>query len=60
MNIVLNTKTGQIYIDNRNLHKDEKGFYTISTKKIMGCKIQTKNEITDLITIERINKILNN
>ena len=58
MNIKLYTKTGQIYIDNRCLHQDEKGFYTISTEKSIGCKIQTKNYITDLDIIDRIKKLL--
>lgn len=56
----MNTQTGQVYIDNKCLHQDSKGYYTISTSVFMKKKIQCRNDIKDLQTIERIEKFCNN
>jgi len=55
----MNTKTGQVYIGNKCLHQDAKGYYTISTSIFMKKKIQSRNDITDPILIEKINKFCN-
>lgn len=55
----MNTKTGQVYIGNKCLHQDTKGYYTISTSIFMKKKIQSRNDITDPILIEKINKFCN-
>jgi hypothetical protein len=55
----MNTKTGQVYIRNKCLHQDTKGYYTISTSIFMKKKIQSRNDITDPILIEKINKFCN-
>ena len=57
--IKMNTQTGQVYIGNKCLHQDSKGYYTISTSIFMKKKIQYRNDITDTILIEKINKFLN-
>ena len=55
----MNTQTGQVYIGNKCLHQDSKGYYTISTSIFMKKKIQYRNDITDTILIEKINKFFN-
>ncbi len=57
--IKMNTQTGQVYIGNKCLHQDSKGYYTISTSIFMKKKIQYRNDITDTILIEKINKFFN-
>ena len=57
--IKMNTQTGQVYIGNKCLHQDSKGYYTISTSIFMKKKIQYRNDITDPILIEKINKFCN-
>lgn len=59
-NLKMNTNTGQVYINNKCLHQDEKGYYTISSCKFMNKKIQQRDNITDPQLIESINKFLNN
>jgi hypothetical protein len=54
----MNTENGQVYIDNKCLHQDQKGYYTISTTKVGKMKIQNRNDIIDLDTIEQINNFL--
>jgi uncharacterized membrane protein YcgQ (UPF0703/DUF1980 family) len=59
-NLKMNTSTGQVYINNKCLHQDEKGYYTISSyKNLMKVKIQQRDSITDPQLIERINKFCN-
>lgn len=58
-NLKMNTKTGQVYIDNKCLHQDNKGYYTISTTTFMRKKIQVRKDILDAQTIEQINKFCN-
>lgn len=55
----MNTQTGQVYIGNKCLHQDTKGYYTISSSVFMKKKIQFRNDITDPILIEKINKFCN-
>ena len=55
----MNTQTGQVYIGNKCLHQDNKGYYTISSSVFMKKKIQFRNDITDPILIEKINKFCN-
>lgn len=58
-NLKMNTSTGQVYIDNKCLHQDSKGYYTISTTTFMKKKMQIRNDITDAGIIEKINKFCN-
>jgi uncharacterized membrane protein YiaA len=60
VNLKMSTASGQVYINNKCLHKDEKGYYTISSFKFMNKKIQQRDNITDIQTIEQINKFCNN
>ena len=55
-----NTSTGQVYIGNKCLHEDDKGYYTISTSVFMKKKIQFKQYINDAEEIESINKFCRN
>ena len=57
-NIKMNTKSGQVYINNKCLHEDEKGYYTITSFKFMNKKIQQREAITDLETIKRVKQFL--
>jgi len=50
----MNTKTGQVYIGNKCLHQDAKGYYTISTCVFMKKKMQIRNDIKDVQLIEKI------
>jgi len=59
LNLKMNTQTGQIYLGNKCLHKDDKGYYTISIDKIQGMKMQTRHSITDVNQIKAINEFLN-
>jgi glutathionylspermidine synthase len=61
-NIKMHTRTGQIYYGNKCLHKDGKGYYTIGTITFGSNKrkIQTRQDITDLTEIERLDKFCNN
>jgi hypothetical protein len=59
-NLKMNTSSGQVYINNKCLHQDGKGYYTISTTKFAGRKIQIRKDITDPIIIEQIEKFLTN
>lgn len=59
--IKMNTGTGQVYYGNKCLHEDQKGYYTISTT-VFGSlkrKIQTRNDISDTMEIERLNNFCN-
>lgn len=55
-NIKMSTQTGQIYYGNKCLHKDAKGYFTISitTFGSLKRKIQSRNDITDQKEIERL------
>ena len=55
----MSTSSGQVYIDNKCLHQDKNGYYTISTSKFCGKKIQIRNNIVDASIIEKINKFIN-
>ena len=60
-NLKMNTSTGQVYIDNKCLHQDEKGYYTISTTTFGSNKrkIQFRDDIKDAETIKQIEKFCN-
>ena len=56
----MNTQTGQVYIGNKCLHQDSKGYYTISTNVFMKKKIQCRDDIKDPTLIEKIENFCNN
>lgn len=56
----MNTQTGQVYIDNKLLCKDEKGYHTISSEKCGSKKIKFKVYINDTTIINQIEKFLKN
>jgi hypothetical protein len=58
-NLKMNTSTGQVYINNKCLHQDSKGYYTIGSTTFMKKKIQIREDISDQETIEKINKFCN-
>ena len=60
INLKMNTTTGRVYINNKCLHQDGKGYYTIGTTTFCKRKIQFREDIKDVETIKQIEKFCNN
>ena len=54
--IKMSTQSGQVYINNKCLHQDTKGYYTISSFKFAGKKIKQRDDITNPQIIEQLNR----
>ena len=57
--IKMNTQSGQVYINNKCLHQDAKGYYTIKTIKFAGKNIRHREDITDPAIIQQLNNFCN-
>lgn len=58
MEIKQNLKTGQIYVNNKCLHKDENGYYTISSTGSGKYKLQNREDIKDFDIVQKIENFI--